>query len=162
MFLRGAAQASYRQVVTRKALEGEKVRRFMVKDPVSVRPSLSVGELVSDYVFKYHYKMFPVTEQEKPVGCITIRQLEKVPKGEWGRHTVSELASHASPENTISPDADAVDALSIMNRTGNTRLMVVEDKKLIGIISLKDMLKFLSLKLELETGKAGAGAQTPG
>ena len=53
-------------------------------------------------------------------------------------------------------------ALAIMNRTGNTRLMVVEDKKLIGIISLKDMLKFLSLKMELESGRAGAGAQTPG
>ena len=162
MFLRGAAQASYRQVLTRKVLEGEKVRRFMVKDPVSVTPSLSVGQLVNDYVFKYHYKMFPVTEKESPVGCITIKQLEKVPKDEWGRHTVSELATHASPENTISPDADAVDALAIMNRTGNTRLMVVEDKKLIGIISLKDMLKFLSLKMELESGRAGAGAQTPG
>lgn len=162
MFLRGAAQASYRQVLTRKALEGEKVKRFMVKDPVSVEPSLSVGQLVNDYVFKYHYKMFPVTEQEKPVGCITVRQLENVPQDEWGRYTVSELASHASAENTISPDADAVDALNIMNRTGNTRLMVVEDKKLIGIISLKDMLKFLSLKLELEAGGAGAGAQTPG
>jgi len=162
MFLRGAAQASYRQVLTRKALEGEMVRRFMVKDPVSVTPSLTVGQLVNDYVFKYHYKMFPVTEQESPVGCITIKQLEKIPKDEWGRHTVSELASRASPENTISPDADAVDALAIMNRTGNTRLMVVEDKKLIGIISLKDMLKFLSLKMELESGRAGAGAQTPG
>lgn len=162
MFLRGAAQASYRQVLTRKALEGEKVRRFMVKDPVSVTPSLSVGQLVNDYVFKYHYKMFPVTEQDNPVGCITIKQLESVPKDEWGRHTVSELASRATSENTISPDADAVDALAIMNRTGNTRLMVVDDKKLVGIISLKDMLKFLSLKMELETGRAQAGAQTPG
>jgi predicted transcriptional regulator len=160
MFLRGAAQSSYRQVLTRSALAGEKVRRFMVEEPVSVVPSLTLGELVNDYVFKYHYKMFPVTEKDNPVGCITVRQLENVPKNEWGRHTVSELATHASDENTISPDADAVDALALMNRTGNTRLMVVDNKRLIGIISLKDMLKFLSLKMELETGRAGA--QTPG
>ena len=38
-----------------------------------------------------------------------------------------------------------------MNRSGNSRLMVVEDKRLLGIISLKDMLKFLSIKLDLES-----------
>jgi hypothetical protein len=29
--------------------------------------------------------------------------------------------------------------------------MVVKDDKLVGIVSLKDLLKFLSLKMELET-----------
>lgn len=162
MFLRNAAQASYQQILTRKALQGEKVRRFMVKDPVTVSPSLSLGKLVDDYIFKYHYKMFPVVKEESPVGCITVRQIEKIPRDEWERLTVSELASKVSAENTVGPDTDALDALSAMNRTGNTRLMVVENEKLIGIISLRDMLKFLSLKLELETGAAGAGAPGPG
>jgi CBS domain-containing protein len=29
--------------------------------------------------------------------------------------------------------------------------MVVKDDKLVGMVSLKDLLKFLSLKMELET-----------
>jgi high-affinity K+ transport system ATPase subunit B len=37
-----------------------------------------------------------------------------------------------------------------MNSTGNSRLMVVEGNKLLGVISLKDMLKFMALKLDLE------------
>ncbi len=37
-----------------------------------------------------------------------------------------------------------------MNRTGISRLMVVDGEKLVGVIALKDMLKFLSLKVELE------------
>ena len=41
-------------------------------------------------------------------------------------------------------------ALSLMNRTGNSRLMVVENKRLVGIITLKDLLGLLSLKVELE------------
>jgi len=32
-----------------------------------------------------------------------------------------------------------------------SRLMVVKDEQLVGMVSLKDLLKFLSLKLELET-----------
>jgi len=37
-----------------------------------------------------------------------------------------------------------------MNQTGASRLMVVSGERLIGIITLKDMLQFLSLKMELE------------
>jgi high-affinity K+ transport system ATPase subunit B len=37
-----------------------------------------------------------------------------------------------------------------MNRTGSSRLMVTEGSRLAGIIRLKDMLKFLELKVELE------------
>ena len=55
-----------------------------------------------------------------------------------------------SGENTIGPNADAIEAISIMNKTGASRLMVVRDDRLAGVISLKDLLKFLSLKVELE------------
>ena len=47
-------------------------------------------------------------------------------------------------------DADAVEALSAMRHNGASRMMVVDDGKLVGIISLKDMMKWLSLKMDLE------------
>ena len=37
-----------------------------------------------------------------------------------------------------------------MNRNRVSRLMVVENSNLVGILSLKDLLDFLSLKIELE------------
>lgn len=37
-----------------------------------------------------------------------------------------------------------------MNRTQASRLLVVEGDRLVGVIALKDMLKFLSLKVELK------------
>jgi predicted transcriptional regulator len=37
-----------------------------------------------------------------------------------------------------------------MRRNNAGRLMVVEKDKLVGIIALKDMLEFLSLKVELD------------
>jgi CBS domain-containing protein len=63
---------------------------------------------------------------------------------------VKELVSQCSPENSIGPEADAIKALSLMARTGLGRLIVIEGNRLVGVITLKDMLKFLSLKLELE------------
>ena len=38
----------------------------------------------------------------------------------------------------------------MMNKTGIGRLLVVEGPHLLGILTLKDLMKFLSLKVELE------------
>ncbi|MFO8034732.1 MAG: site-2 protease family protein [Candidatus Bipolaricaulota bacterium] len=152
LFVRSASQASYRQVVTRDVLQGETVRRFMVSQPVTVPRAISVRELVENYVYRYHYKFFPVLDEDRLVGCVTTRAIKELPGEEWDRHTVGELAQSCSPENTVSPDSDVMDALSLMRRSGNSRLMVVENGQLLGIVSLKDLLEFLNLKLDLEGG----------
>ncbi|HUU39431.1 MAG TPA: site-2 protease family protein [Desulfatiglandales bacterium] len=150
MFLNGAAKSSYQQLITRKALEGEPVRRFMKTDPVTVPASISLKELVEDYIYRYHYKMFPVMVNSKLVGCITTKQLRDVPREEWDQKKVRDMAIQCSPENTIESKEDAMKALSKMKATGVSRLMVVEGGHLVGVISLKDILELLSLKVELE------------
>ncbi|MDI6789710.1 MAG: site-2 protease family protein [Thermodesulfobacteriota bacterium] len=150
VFMQNAARSSYQQILTRQAFEGEKVRRFMKPDIVTVSPSISIARLVEDYIYRHHYKMFPVIENGRLKGCVNVQQVKEVPQQEWQQHTVSELMRQCSPENTIGPEADALKALSIMSRTQNSRLMVVEGDRLIGIVSLKDMLNLLSLKMDLE------------
>jgi len=151
MFLQGAAKASYQQLLTRRALEGEPISRFMKTDAVTVAPSISLEHLVEDYIYKYHFKMFPVVEDhDRLLGCVTTKQIKEIPREEWSRRTVGDVASQCTPENTIGPHADAMKAVAIMKQTGNSRLMVVEGGRLVGIIALKDVLELLSLKVELE------------
>jgi Zn-dependent protease/CBS domain-containing protein len=150
IFLRNAAQMSYQQMLVRKALEGEPVRRFMNADPVTVPDSITIAQLVEDYIYKYHYKMFPVMSGDKLAGCITTRQVKDIPREAWDRETVREAASPCSEENTIPPSTDAVKALAMMNQTGASRFMVVENGRLVGLVTLKDLLDFFSLKVELE------------
>jgi Zn-dependent protease/predicted transcriptional regulator len=150
LFVRSAAQMSYRQVLIRRALGGETVTRFMEPNPVVVPPSISVTELVNDYFYRYHYRMFPVTTDGTLMGCITAKQIRTIPREQWDQRAVQDVLAPCSLENTIPPDTDAMKALAIMNRTGNSRLLIVEGEHLVGIVTLKDMLKFLNLKLDLE------------
>jgi Zn-dependent protease/CBS domain-containing protein len=153
LFLRSAAQMSYQQLLVRKALEGESVRRFMNANPVSVQDSLTVEQLVEEYIYKYHYKMFPVMSGDKLVGCITTRQVKEIPREKWNSETIREAASPCSPENTIPPQTDAVKALAMMSQGGVSRLLVVERDHLVGVVTLKDLLDFFSLKVELEENR---------
>jgi Zn-dependent protease/CBS domain-containing protein len=155
LFLRNAATASYQQLLLRRALEGEPVSRFMHADPVTVPRGIPVLELVQSYIYRYHFKMFPVVDDSgRLLGCVTARRVRELPRDEWDRQTVGSLAERCTPENTVRADTDALEALSRMSRSGASRLMVVDEDRLLGILSLKDLLRFFSLKMELEeTGK---------
>ena len=150
MFLNNAARSSYQQLAIRQALEGEPVDRFMTSSPVTVPPTLSVRDLVEQYVYEHHFKTYPVVKDGELVGCVSTQAVRAVPREEWAVRTVGSLASACSLDNTIAPTADAMEALSKMSRTRNSRLMVVGDEGLVGMIALKDLLAFLSLKIELE------------
>jgi CBS domain-containing protein len=155
LFVRAAAQMSYQQVVVRQGLEGVAVRRIMTPEPVAVPPGITVAELVEDYVYRHHFKTFPVVDGGRLIGCVGLRDIKEVSRERWGTTAIRAVMRECSPENTVRPDTDALAALTRMHQTGNGRLLVTENGALVGIVTLKDMLKFLSIKLDLETGEEG-------
>jgi len=148
-FLWGAARSSYQQVLVRKGLEGVTVRKLMEANPVTVPRALSIERFVEDYIYKHTYKMYPVLDGDRLGGCASLKKVKDIPRTEWQTRTVGEIAGGCSPDDTIGPEANATDALAQMGRAGLSRLMVVEGNRLVGIISLKDMLQFLNAKLQL-------------
>jgi Zn-dependent protease/CBS domain-containing protein len=156
LFLNNAAKGSYQQVLVREALSGEPVRRFMNTQPIVVPPWTDLRHFVEEYVYRFHRKSFPVGADGKLEGYVSTQALSRYPRDEWPAHTVAEVMDHDLTRLSIAPGDDALKALSKMQRTGLSRLLVVEDEKLVGIVSLKDLLRFLQLKLELE-GAEGDG-----
>lgn len=150
LFLRAAAGMSYQQLIIREALQGEPVRRFMNAAAVTVPPTISLQELVDDYIYKYHFKMFPVVSGGRLEGCVGTEQVKSLPREQWRGRRVTDVMAHCSANNSVAPDTDAMKAWSMMRGSGRNRLMVVEKDRLLGIVSLRDLMNFLSLKFDLE------------
>jgi predicted transcriptional regulator len=93
--------------------------------------------------------MFPVVEHGRVLGCITVERLKDVPRDRWNNTTVGEVLDACSDKNTIPPDADAMELMTRMQSNGTSRMMVVQGERLVGIIAMKDVMRFLSLKMEL-------------
>jgi predicted transcriptional regulator len=148
-FLRGASQSGYQQVIVRDALQGEPVERFMTREVSSVRSDIDVEHLVEDYLYREHHQMYPVRDNGHVLGYVTPREIKKLPRGEWPRHRVAEIMAADLDRIEITPDTDSLDALTRMQRTDQSRLLVVDHGTLVGIVTLKDLLDFLNLKLEL-------------
>lgn len=152
-FLRTAATTAYQQTLLRESLRGATVREFMKEDVVTVPADISVRELVEDYFYKHHYRLFPVLANGRVTACVSTRDVAKLPRAEWDGRSVSEIASPCQPEMTIAAETEAVDALTHMHRTGQSRLLVMDGERLAGMLTLKDLLRFLALKIELEEPK---------
>jgi len=150
MFLHGAARASFSQLQTRQTLEGETVRRFMTPDPITVSPGLRLEDFVESYLYRSHHGLYPVIDDDRLIGYIGARQVKGVPREDWSRTAVDEVLVARGPENTISAETDAVRAMALMQRKAVTRMMVEEGDRLVGVITMKDMLDLLALKMDLE------------
>lgn len=149
-FLQSAARTSYESMLIQSLLGGQPVARFMTRDVSSVPAELDVEQLVEKYVYQQHHQLFPVHSNGRLLGYVTPREIKQVPRAEWPkRHVGDIMAADLDPVRT-SADTEAVEALAQMQRTGQTRLLVVESGSLVGIITLKDLLDVLSLKIELE------------
>jgi CBS-domain-containing membrane protein len=152
LYLRSASRESYRQMSVRYVLSGEPIARVMEPDPVAVPADVSLAELVQDYVHRHQFKTFPVVDGTRLVGCVRAQALSRIPREQWSLRTVGELAETCSAENTIAGSADAMHALTRMSRSGNGRLMVVEGDRLVGIVTLNGLLRFLTMRLGIEQG----------
>jgi CBS domain-containing protein len=149
-FLHSASRGSYNQLLMVEALSGRPVKEFMKTDVVIVPADISVSELVEEYIYTHHYKLFPVVSGNRLQGCVTTKEVKEVGREKWSETSVRSILNTCSETNTIPPDMDAGKALSIMQRSENSRLMVVDGGEIQGIVTLKDLMHYLSMKLDLE------------
>lgn len=148
-FLRQAAEASYFQVVTEGALKGIKVEEVMKTDVVTVPGNMTITDLVDDYFFKYHYDCFPVAEDGRLRGLVTLNEVKKVARDKWGSTLVSDVMQRDLETLSVTPkdDVSAVLARVIRDRCG--RLPVVDGDRVIGIITRRDILEALKVISDL-------------
>lgn len=153
VFVQQAAESGYQQVVIKKALSGLKVRDLMSKPVITVDGSVSVTDAVENYFFKFHHASFPVKSDDKVAGLLTLNNVRAIEKDKWSETRVREVMNRLGPNDTMSPDDSAIDALARMmsNNNGNLgRFPVVQEGQLVGIISRQDIMKMLEFKTGLE------------
>ncbi|MEJ2130080.1 MAG: site-2 protease family protein [Gammaproteobacteria bacterium] len=160
VFLRGAARASYNDLLMRQALKGRKVRDFMTFDPVTVSPDITIDAFVTDYVYRHHFKMFPVVAAERVLGCVSTEEIRSVPRENWGRVTVGETMQPVTEANSVAPDAEVMALLpQLMVPNASSRRMVIDGEHLVGMLSMRDLRELIALRLELEPSSSGTASR---
>lgn len=116
------------------------VRDIMTHGVVTAGVDLNASE-VSQRMSKFNVGGVIITRDGEPVGIVTERDLVgKVLARDLKPSSISIKDIMSSPLTTASPDVDIMKAAQMMMRLGIKRLPIVEDGKLIGIVTDTDLI----------------------
>ncbi len=126
-------------VVGLEVLDRLRVSDAMVRGVVTVSPDVSLREL-HEVMLRTHHMGFPVVDAEgKLVGMVAFADLRRVHPSQWDHVKVRDVMN--KQPITVTPDTSVHDALLKMLRCDVGRLPVVEDGKLVGILTRTDVVK---------------------
>jgi Zn-dependent protease len=145
-FLLGAASAEARYLAVRDALGGLRVRDLMVREPVTVPAEMTLGRFMDEVMWGRRYTTYPVVDSGgRPVGLLPFRRLAEVPRAEWDTRRVAECMLPLERVPVVAPDDELTDALAELSESDVGRALVVEDGRLVGLISITDLVRALEI-----------------
>lgn len=124
------------------------VREIMVEDVYTLTPETTVAEAVKT-MLQGHVRCIPVVNQDGELeGMLTDSDVafRTTEKDGILERTVSEIMS--KDPISVSPDADILQVVKLMEERHIRRLPVVENNKVIGIVSVRDVVRQILLNLE--------------
>ncbi|MGH9866662.1 MAG: site-2 protease family protein [Candidatus Polarisedimenticolia bacterium] len=139
MFLREAAGAEQRQAMMGDALAGLRVESVMAPDPVSIPQHLSVQDALHEYFLKHGFGGYPVTQDGRAVGMLSLSHLSRAAPEERERTTVARIMTPLTPDQMTWPGEDLQAAMARMSAAGVSRLPVIRsptDALLVGLITM--------------------------
>lgn len=150
MFLNQASKSGYRMTLAKETLGGVKVKDIMTANVISVPGSISINELVNKYFHHYIFICFPVVDERgELLGLVSLKQVKNVPKALWDEKTVNEIMMKEPDFTILSPNDDVLEAVNLIMTNELGRAPVAEARKLVGIITRRDIMTFLSIRYEL-------------
>jgi len=116
------------------------VRDVMSKDVKVVRPDTSVKEIVAT-MNKFDVGSIVVMQAERPVGIITERDvLRRLVEPSLAPETLTARQVMTSPLVSINENASIEEAAKLMAKKKMKRLPVMNNEKLVGIVTFTDIV----------------------
>ncbi len=148
-FIRSGAESSLKQTQLTEALSGVSVNDIMTKQLLTVSPDITVQNLVHDYFLVHPHGGYPVVKNDKVLGIVTMDSVRSIPKEKREVELVSQAMVPYERTVTVAPNVSAADALQKIAQKGVGRVLVMDQDKLLGIVSRGDIMRTIKTRQEL-------------
>ncbi|MDD1749234.1 MAG: CBS domain-containing protein [Methanothrix sp.] len=129
------------------SLEGILVRNIMSSQVRSIAPEMTLEEL-KELMFLEKHRGYPVMAGGALQGIVTLTDLQKVPEAKRAQTRVDQVM--ARKLYLIGPEEEASTAMKKMNELQIRRLPVMDEGRLVGIVSREDLVRAIELCRERE------------
>jgi len=107
---------------------------------------VTLDKAVDDYFLRYGYGGFPVIDDGKFFGFITLKEVKEVPREDWGKTKVSDVVIPHEKRWEVSLSDDVTKALELMIKEDKGRIVVTERDRIIGLITRNGIAQYIQIK----------------
>jgi Zn-dependent protease/CBS domain-containing protein len=150
--IKSGAETSLRQTLVGQSLAGVTVADIMTRDVLTVPPNITVQQLVSDYFLVHRHGGYPVVKDGEVVGLVTLQSVRAIPQEKRDLETVQQAMVPSERTLTVKPSANALDAMQKMASNKVGRVLVVDQGRLLGVVTREDVMRTIQTRQELELG----------
>ena len=141
LFLVNAAAAEEQQSRLSATLHGIRVADVMTANPVTADPRQTLDRFIAETAWAHRHSTYPLVDgQGRLTGLATLNRVRAVPREQWPRLTLADIACRPEDVPITSPDEPLVQLLSRMGGCADGRAVVVDpDDRVVGIVSPSDV-----------------------
>jgi Zn-dependent protease/predicted transcriptional regulator len=148
-FLDDAASASRQQVTLQDMLAGHAAREVMMTDCPRIARDLPLDVVVERIVLPSGRRCFPVMEDDRILGLLTLHNIRKVNRERWPITRVEEMMIPRHELKTVDPGDDLAVVFERMAAEDVNQFPVMENGTLLGMVARNNVLAFLRTRAEL-------------
>ena len=151
LFVQSSAQASMNETRITQALVGVRVGDIMTRELKTIEPGLSLQQ-AQDYAFTpFKHHGFPVVKDSVLLGIITDEDVRRIKPEHWDDTRVEDVMRKTGDLVKANSEDAAVDALIKLSKAGVGRLPVVDEGRLVGIITRGDFTRVIQERLKFRS-----------
>ncbi len=153
-FLLNAAQSANAQVMLQTMFKGVTVEKVMNPSPAIVPANISLQRLIDEYFLPQGLRSAIVMQGDLLAGLITLGDIRHVPREEWSQTPVGHAMIPLEKLHVVSPEQNLNDVLPLMTGQDINQLPVVQNGRLVGILSRDAIMRYIEIRRNLDLDKA--------
>lgn len=151
-FLLGAARGEASNLQLEGVLKRLTARDVMQADFPSVTPGTPVAEIVNDYMVGKGERAVMVANDGAVLGVITVSDVRRVPREAWGQVPAQRIMTPRGNVITVNANQPAVEVLVLLGEKGLNQVPVLEEGRMIGLVTRRELLDRIQLAERLTPG----------
>jgi PDZ domain-containing secreted protein/Zn-dependent protease/CBS domain-containing protein len=144
-FLIQAAQGESQAAALQEAMRGLRVGDLMTRDPITVEPGMPLDRFLESMVHGRGHTTYPVADANRVHGLVSLRQAAAVPADRRSTRTVAEEMWPSDEIQVVHPE-QSIDQVFEALTDGPRRAVVVDDGRVVGILSPADVMRAVELE----------------
>lgn len=153
-FLLGAARGEASGLQLEGVLKRLTARQVMQEDFASVTPGTPVAEIVNDYMVGKGERAVMVANDGAVLGVITVSDVRRVPRDAWPSVPAQRVMTPRASVITVNANQPAVEVLVLLGEKGLNQVPVLDEGRMVGIVTRRDLLDRIQLAERLGPSEA--------